>query len=167
MKKLRAPLIWQIIREIRTLNKICWKKADHWRVPRPVKKVPRVLITHEALMGELPRCCTTTDQDSSKELDLEWIGPVVPGFQCLQVSTGWETKIFWHSPKLCSLLYSLHKIPLAQACFPLGERASASFQACSRSPYHAHGHAHYAPMGKWPWCCTFRGQYSSNELDWD
>ena len=58
-------------------------------------------------MGESPRCCTTTDQDSSKELDLEWIGPVVPGFQCLQVSTGWETKIFWHSPKLCSLLYSL------------------------------------------------------------
>ena len=33
--------------------------------------------------------------------------------------TGWETKILWHSPDLGSLLYSLYKIPLAQACFPL------------------------------------------------
>ena len=33
--------------------------------------------------------------------------------------TGWETKIFRHSPELGSLLYSLYKIPLAQACFPL------------------------------------------------
>ena len=32
---------------------------------------------------------------------------------------GWETKIFWHSPELGSLLYSLYKIPLAQACFAL------------------------------------------------
>ena len=32
---------------------------------------------------------------------------------------GWETKNFWHSPELGSLLYSLYKIPLAQACFPL------------------------------------------------
>ena len=32
---------------------------------------------------------------------------------------GWETKIFWYSPELGSLLYSLYKIPLAQACFPL------------------------------------------------
>ena len=35
------------------------------------------------------------------------------------LAPGWETKIFWHSPKLGSLLYSLYKIPLAQACFPL------------------------------------------------
>ena len=33
--------------------------------------------------------------------------------------TGWKTKKFWHSPELGSLLYSLYKIPLAQACFPL------------------------------------------------
>ena len=33
--------------------------------------------------------------------------------------SGWETKNFWHSPELDSLLYSLYKIPLAQACFPL------------------------------------------------
>ena len=31
----------------------------------------------------------------------------------------WETEIFWYSPELSSLLYSLYKIPLAQACFPL------------------------------------------------
>ena len=30
--------------------------------------------------------------------------------------SGWETR---HSPKLGSVLYSLYKIPLAQACFPL------------------------------------------------
>ena len=33
--------------------------------------------------------------------------------------SGWETKNFWHSPELGSLLYSQYKIPLAQACFPL------------------------------------------------
>ena len=57
---------------------------------------------------------------------------------------GWETKIFWHSPKLGSLLYSLYKIPLAQACFPLArpnfhshcERVSASFPACGVDPAH-------------------------------
>ena len=51
--------------------------------------------------------------------------------------TGWETKIFWHLPELGILLYSLYKIPLAQACFPLArlnfirirERASACFPA--------------------------------------
>ena len=32
---------------------------------------------------------------------------------------GRETKNFWHSPELGSLLYSLYKIPLAQACFAL------------------------------------------------
>ena len=32
---------------------------------------------------------------------------------------GWETKICWYLPELGSLLYSLYKIPLAQACFPL------------------------------------------------
>ena len=37
----------------------------------------------------------------------------------LPASAGWETKKFWHSPELGSLLYSLYKIPLAQACFPL------------------------------------------------
>ena len=37
--------------------------------------------------------------------------------------------IFWHSPKLGSVLYSLYKIPLAQACFPL-----ASFPACIQKP---------------------------------
>ena len=47
-------------------------------------------------------------------------------------------KIFWHSPKLGSLLYSRYKIPLAQACFPLTQPnfhsnwwAGASFPACS------------------------------------
>ena len=34
-----------------------------------------------------------------------------------------------------------------------------------RGFYHAHGHAHYAPMGKWQWRCTSTGQYSSIELD--
>ena len=38
---------------------------------------------------------------------------------CSLQLTGWETKIYWHSPELSSLLYSLYKIPLAQACFPL------------------------------------------------
>ena len=37
----------------------------------------------------------------------------------IDLNPGWETKFFLHSPELCSLLYSLYKIPLAQACFPL------------------------------------------------
>ena len=32
-------------------------------------------------------------------------------------TTGWETKIFRDLHELGSLLYSLYKIPLAQACF--------------------------------------------------
>ena len=37
-----------------------------------------------------------------------------------------------------------------------------------RNPYHTHGHAHVAPMGKWPWCCISTGQDGSNErnLKW-
>ena len=35
----------------------------------------------------------------------------------------------------------------------------------SRSPYFSHGHAHVAPMGKWPCRPTSRGWDSSNELD--
>ena len=38
---------------------------------------------------------------------------------CMLVRAGCETKIFWHSPELGSFLYTLYKIPLAQACFPL------------------------------------------------
>ena len=34
-------------------------------------------------------------------------------------NAGWETKNFGYSPELGSLLYSLYKIPLTQACFPL------------------------------------------------
>ena len=30
-----------------------------------------------------------------------------------------QQKFFWHLPELGSLLYSLYKIPLTQACFPL------------------------------------------------
>ena len=36
-------------------------------------------------------------------------------------ASGWETKFFWHSPELGSLLYSLYKIPLGQICFPLAQ----------------------------------------------
>ena len=36
----------------------------------------------------------------------------------------------------------------------------------SRSPYHANGHVHYAPMGKWLWRCTSTGQVSTN-LIWN
>ena len=32
----------------------------------------------------------------------------------------------------------------------------------TRSPYHDHGHVHYASMGKWPWHCKCAGQDSSN-----
>ena len=35
------------------------------------------------------------------------------------VKAGWETKKFWHSPKLGCVLYNLYKIPLAQACYTL------------------------------------------------
>ena len=51
-----------------------------------------------------------------------FIGPGIDFGLILLISymiTGWETKIFWHSPELGSLLNSLYKIPLAQACFPL------------------------------------------------
>ena len=97
------------------------KQADHWRVPRPVNKVPRVLVTpNVALMDTWPWRCISTVQDDSNELDLEWISLVVAAFRCPQDS---------------------------------------------RSPFHAHGHAHYAPMGIWLWRCTCKGQGGSSELD--
>ena len=37
----------------------------------------------------------------------------------LDPNAGWETKSFWRSPEMGSLLYSLYKIPLTQSCFPL------------------------------------------------
>ena len=97
------------------LKKKTKKQADHWRVPRPVNKVPRVLITPM-------RPWWANDQDVAH----------------LQAKT---------VPK--NLIWS----ELAQ------------FPKDSRSPYHAHGHAHYAHMDKWPWCCTSTGQDGSNELD--
>ena len=36
----------------------------------------------------------------------------------------------------------------------------------SRSPYHAHGHDHYASMGKWRWRCTSTSQNVSKSLIW-
>ena len=42
--------------------------------------------THMARMGKWPWRCTSTGQDSSNELDLEWIFPVVAEFQCPQDS---------------------------------------------------------------------------------
>ena len=75
---------------------------------------------HNAVMSKWSWCCICTVQDSSIELDLEWIGPVVAEF--------------WRPQN-------------------------------SRNPYHAYGHAHYAPMGKWPWRYTSTGKYGSKELD--
>ena len=71
-------------------------------------------------MGKWPYYCTPTGRDGSNELDLVWIGPVVAEFQHPQDS---------------------------------------------RSPYHAHGHAHFAPTGKWPCRCTTTDQDNSNEID--
>ena len=43
------------------------------------------------------------------------------------ITAGLVTKIFWHLPELGSVLYSIYKIPLAQACFSL-----------ARSNFHSH-----------------------------
>ena len=45
--------------------------------------------------------------------------PIVTSKWNQTLATGWEVKILSHLPKLGSLLYSLYKTPLAQACFPL------------------------------------------------
>ena len=74
--------------------------------PQPYEQVSKsAYYSHEALMGKWSWSCMSTDQDGFKELDLEWISPVVAEFRCPQES---------------------------------------------RSSYHAYGHAHYAPKGKWP-----------------
>ena len=46
---------------------------------------------------------------------------IVPHYRAWAYTSGWETYIFWHSPELGSVLYSLYNIPLAQACFPLAQ----------------------------------------------
>ena len=47
------------------------------------------------------------------------------------VKAAWETKMFWHSPEMGSVLYSLYKIPLAQACFPLSHPTKFSLSLAS------------------------------------
>ena len=37
----------------------------------------------------------------------------------------------------------------------------------SRSPYHTHGEAYYAPMGKWLWRCTCTSQDGSKTFIWN
>ena len=60
------------------------KEADQWRVPRRVKGSKSTYYAHEALMGKWPWYGTSAGHDSSKELDLEWISPVVVELQCPQ-----------------------------------------------------------------------------------
>ena len=103
---------------------LIWNESAQWLLSFSVRKIPGAIIMpwacHYAPMGKSPCRCIPTGQNSSNELDLEWICPVVVEFWCRQNS---------------------------------------------RSPYHAHGHAHYAPMGKWPWRCTPTSLGGSNELD--
>ena len=51
-----------------------------------------------------------------RQMDIKVLWSMV---NVIYITSGWETKNFWHSPELGSLLYSRYKIPLAQACFPL------------------------------------------------
>ena len=109
-----------------------------------------------------PGCCTSTGQDGLKEIDMEWIGPVVAEFRHQK-----DSRAHYHAhghalyapmgkwPKHCISTCQVSKELDLQWIGPVD----------SRGLYYAHGHAHYAPMGNWLWHCTSSGQDSSNELD--
>ena len=51
-----------------------WKTSRSLEYPLPCDQGTKsAYYTHMALMDKWPRFCTSTDQDSSKELNLEWI----------------------------------------------------------------------------------------------
>ena len=62
-----------------------WSESAKWLLSSSVRKIPGALITPMgtpiALIGKWPWRCTSTGQDSSNELDLDWIGLVVTEFR--------------------------------------------------------------------------------------
>ena len=114
-------------------------------------------------MGKWSWCCTSTGQDGSKQLDLEWISPVVDEFRCPQDSRS----PFAHG--------HANYAPIGKwpwCCTSTGQDgwigllvAGLWHRQESMGPYHAHEHAHYSPMGKEPWPCVPTDQDGFNELD--
>ena len=87
-------------------NDLIWSELAQWLQSSSISKIPEALITvsrslyythghaHVALMDKWPWRCTSRGWDSSNELDLEWIGPVVAELWARQTD-GWRP---FHSP---------------------------------------------------------------------
>ena len=157
-------------------NNMIWRESAQWLLSSGFHKIPVAFIMPMAMpimshTGKWPWCCTSTIQYGSKSLDLEWINPVVAEFRRPQ-----DFKGLYHAH-----LHS-HYAPRGQwpwRCTLIGQDSSnkvvlewispmvAEFRhpQDSRSPYHTHGHAHYAGIGKWPRRCTSTCQDRFNELD--
>ena len=141
------------------------EQADHWRIPLPMNKVPRVLITPM-------RPCWANDRDVARfqaktvPKNLIWSESVprlrsssssvrkIPG---ALPSRPWacplcphaQITIPWHIYRTKTVPGNLIRIKSAQW---LLSSASERFQ----KPLPCHGHAHYTPMGKWPWRCILQ-----------
>ena len=77
---------------------LTWNESTQWLLSSRIRKVTRFVSyapghAHIALMGKWLSRCTSTDQDASSELNLEWIHPVVAEFQCTQ---GFMTDYYAH-----------------------------------------------------------------------
>ena len=96
------------------------------------------------MMGNLPWHCTSTSQDCSSQLDLEWIAPVVAKFRHLQ-----DSRSHYHAHRHTHYA-AMGKWPLH--CISTGQDGSNElywkwigqviaefgYPQDSRSPYHAH-----------------------------
>ena len=127
--------------------------------------------THVALRGKWQCCCTSTDQDSSNELNLEWIRPVVAEFQCPQgFKYAYYTLRHAHMALMgkwswcCTLRGQDGSNELNLVWIHPVVAEIQRLQGCDCA-YYAQGHARVDPTGKWPWCCTSTSQDGSNELN--
>ena len=74
---------------------LIWSESAQWLRHSSICKIPGALT----MPIMLPWRCTSTGQDSSKQVNLEWIGPVVAEFWCPQDSRCLYYR--FHEPLLC------------------------------------------------------------------
>ena len=136
-----------------------------WHIYRPRKfQCPWFGVNrpsgYSVLASARPWCYTSTGQDGSKELDLEWIGPVVtwvPASARFQepLSRPWACPLCAHG----QITMMLHLYRLRQFQFDLEwiGPVVAEFQhpQNSRSPYHRFQEPLFRP---WPYPCDPNGQ---------
>ena len=121
--------------------------------PPPYEQVTKsAFYAHESTMGKWPGRCTSTGQGGSKELDLEWIGPVVTQFGVRKIlwalTMPMSRPVMPPRPKMTITLHIYMPRRFQRTWFRVNRPCSYLVRRPqdSRSPYHAHEQARYAPV---------------------